>query len=206
MAPAKKAAKAQATARKPAARRAAAPPAETPEDAGDAVEGFDFVTPPPAPSAAPPAWSAAAAGRPPMQPEAERQYAMLLHLSALAGFLTGGLGFIVGPLVLWLVKKDESAFVDRHGRAAVDFWISMAIYIVGAVVLFLVLAIATLGLGALLLLPFLVIGGLAALVLALVLPLLAGLKAQRGEEHRYPLSFRFLGSPPPQPPPGTTLI
>jgi uncharacterized Tic20 family protein len=215
--PAKKAAK---TAAKTTARKAPARPAKsaaTAPAAEPAAEGWEeapaFATPPaprlappPAPTAAPAAWTAAPGGRAPMRADEERQYALFLHLSALAGFLTGGLGFVLGPLIMWLIKKDDSPFVDRHGRAAVDFWISVLIYVVGAFVLFMVVAVATLGIGVLLLIPLLFVGGIALFVLALLLPILAGLKAQRGEEHRYPLSFRFLGHPPQQAPPGTTLI
>lgn len=222
MAPAKKAAKtsAKGTPRKAASRSApskAKAAKATPPEASqweEAPAPVAWATPPPppggpVPSAAPnvpPGWATAPAGRAPMRPDEERQYAMFLHISALAGFLTGGLGFIAGPLIMWLIKKDESPFVDRHGRAAVDFWISVLIILVGAGLLFVVIAVATLGLGVLLLIPLMFVGGIAVFVLALLLPILAALKAQRGEEHRYPLSFRFLGAPPPPPPPGTTLI
>jgi uncharacterized Tic20 family protein len=114
---------------------------------------------------------------------------------------------------MWLVKKDESAFVDRHGRAAIDFFLSLLIYGLIAGAILGVVAVATLGLGILLLIPLLIVVGIAAVVALVVLPILAALKAQKGEEVRYPLSIRFLskqaapaapapGSWPPAPPTG----
>jgi uncharacterized Tic20 family protein len=53
---------------------------------------------------------------------------MLCHLSALAGFIGVPLGNIIGPLIIWLVKKDEIPFVDLQGRESLNFQISMTIY------------------------------------------------------------------------------
>ncbi len=145
----------------------------------------------PAPAA--PEWTAAPEPSP-AQPAAagfnERQYAMFLHLSALA-YLIGLPGFL-GPLIMWLVKKDESAFVDRHGRAAMNFHLSVLLYIVAAVVLIGVVAVVTLGIGVILMIPLIVLGAIAAFVLLIILPILAGLRANEGQEHRYPLSITFL--------------
>lgn len=133
-----------------------------------------------------------------MEPADERQYAMLLHLSALAGVVLSGL-FFLGPLVMWLIKKDESGFVDRHGRAAIDFFLSLLIY--GAVVaaLFLAFAVVTLGIGVLLLLPAVFVLAIVAGVALILLPILAAVKAHAGQEWRYPLAIPFLskGAPPP---------
>jgi uncharacterized Tic20 family protein len=141
----------------------------------------------------------------------ERQYAMFLHLSALGGFIVGGL-FFLGPLIMWLVKKDESAFVDRHGRAAMDFFLSILLYGFIAVAALGAIAVATLGLGVLLLIPAIIVLAIAVGVALILLPILAAFKAQKGEECRYPLSIRFLskgaaaapaappGSWPPAPP------
>ena len=46
----------------------------------------------------------------------ERTWAMVTHLSALSGFFTGGIGTIVGPLSVWLIKKEEMPFVDEQGN------------------------------------------------------------------------------------------
>ena len=59
----------------------------------------------------------------------ERKWSILLHISALAGMIIP-LGNVIGPLVVWLIKKPESALVDRHGKAALNFQISSTIYFV----------------------------------------------------------------------------
>jgi uncharacterized Tic20 family protein len=145
------------------------------------------------------------------EPE-ERQYALFLHLSALAGIVFGGL-FFLGPLLMWLIKKDESPFVDRHGRAALDFFLSLLLYGFVAAAAFVVIAVATLGIGILLLIPVLVLLAIAVGAALIVLPILAALKAQKGQEHRYPLTIPFLSkgaasaaaaapaAPPPPPVP-----
>jgi uncharacterized protein len=137
-----------------------------------------------------------------MRPEDESQYAMFLHLSALAGLIIGF--FFLGPLILWLVKKDESPFVDRHGRTALNFHLSVLVYMVAAGLLMLVVAVATLGIGLLVLLPVFIIVAIAAMVAVIALPIVACLRAQAGQEYTYPLSIRFLSERPP--PAGTTLI
>ena len=58
----------------------------------------------------------------------ENQWAMLAHLSALAMFALPTLGQIVGPLIVWLIKKDELPLVDQHGKESLNFQISMTIY------------------------------------------------------------------------------
>src|SRR5690606_10580909 len=74
--------------------------------------------PPAAPPPVAPAYSAE-----------ERQWATFTHLSALSGIVTGGLGSVVGPLVMWLVKKDTMPFVDDQGKEALNF--NITLWIVG---------------------------------------------------------------------------
>jgi len=85
---------------------------------------------------------------------------------------------IIGPLVIWLIKKDQSAFVDYHGRQYFNFAISYAVYGVIAGILVLVL-IGTI------LLPIL---GIAAFIFTII----AAIKAYEGEEYRIPFIFRIL--------------
>ena len=144
-----------------------------------------------APDPAPAPGSPQAAARPAMD---DRSYALLLHLSSLS-WLISIPGFI-GPLVMWLIKKDQSPFIDRHGRAAMDFQISLFIYVAAAVLLFVVITIATLGLGALPMLLLTPIAILVIIVLVIVLPILAGVKANQGQEYDYPLSLRILRQRP----------
>ncbi|TWI10603.1 DUF4870 domain-containing protein [Aerolutibacter ruishenii] len=118
----------------------------------------------------------------------ERQWAMFAHLSALAGGLLtsalGGWGMFLGPLVIWLMKKDEMPFVADQAKEALNFNITVA-----AVLLILtVLGFVTLMIGFILILPIMVLIGLAALVFII----LAAVKANEGVAYRYPLTIRLI--------------
>jgi uncharacterized protein len=103
---------------------------------------------------------------------------MLCHLLALSGLVTGGLGFVVGPLIIWLIKKDSDPYVDEQGKESVNFQISMAIYgIVSALLLFV-------GIG-FLLLPVVIIGNI-------VLTIIGSIKASKGEPWKYPVTIRLI--------------
>jgi uncharacterized Tic20 family protein len=110
------------------------------------------------------------------QPD-ERMWAMITHLSALPGSFVL-IGSVLAPLIIWQIQKDRSAFVDYHGKEAVNFQITM---VIAAVVCFLLF--------------FLLIGiALIWLVgaLWLVFTIIAAIKAYNGEYYRYPLTFRFI--------------
>jgi len=112
-----------------------------------------------------------------LSPADERMWAMLAHLSALPGsfFVVGSL---VAPLVIWQVQKDKSAYVDYHGKEAVNFQITVA----------LAMAVS-------LLLMILLIGIALVMVIGLfwlVFTIIAGIKANNGEYYRYPLTIRFI--------------
>jgi len=112
-----------------------------------------------------------------LSPTDERMWAMLAHLSALAGFIIP-LGNIVGPLVIWQIFKDRSAFVDHHGKEAVNFQITMTIfYAVSILLIVLVIGI-----------PMLIVLG----VLSVVFFIIAGVKANNGEYYRYPFTIRLV--------------
>jgi uncharacterized Tic20 family protein len=104
-------------------------------------------------------------------------WGMLCHLSALVQFV--GPPSILGPLVIWLVKKNEIPFVDDQGKEAVNF--HLTVYIA---VLVLSPTICLGGLG----IPLVGIVLLAGLVLSIV----AGVKANNGEFYRYPFAIRFI--------------
>ena len=87
-------------------------------------------------------------------------------------------GNIIGPLVLWAIKKDETPSVNEHGKESVNFQISMTIYTIVA-------ALSTFILIGFVLLP-------AVIVLNIVLVIIAGVKAANGEFYRYPLTIRFI--------------
>ncbi|MFP5304044.1 DUF4870 domain-containing protein, partial [Cobetia sp. SIMBA_158] len=68
-------------------------------------------------------------------------WAMLCHLSAFAGFIVP-FGSIIGPLIIWLIKKDEMQMVNEHGKKALNFQITMAIaYIICFVLMFVVIGV-----------------------------------------------------------------
>lgn len=127
---------------------------------------------------------------PPVSPtgspsQEERQWALFAHLSALLGALiTGGIGLFVGPLVIWLIKKETMPFVDDQGKEALNFNITMAIVGVALVVL----TVITFGIGMLLTIPV----GLAATVAWLVFTIIAAIKASEGVSYRYPLTLRLI--------------
>ena len=118
----------------------------------------------------------------------ERQWAMFAHLSALVGGLltsaAGGWGTFIGPLVIWLVKKDTMPFVNDQGKEALNFNITVAIICLALVLL----SIVTLGIGLIIAIPAWVIVGIAWLVLTI----LAAVKANEGVAYRYPLTLRLI--------------
>lgn len=107
----------------------------------------------------------------------ERTMAMLCHLAAFAGVVIP-FGNIIGPLVVWLIKKDSSPYIDYHGKESLNFQIAFTIYMLIAALLVMVLI-------GLILLPVVGIAGL-------VLMIIAAIKAKDGEEYRYPYIFRLL--------------
>jgi uncharacterized Tic20 family protein len=113
----------------------------------------------------------------------DKQWAMLAHLSALVAMALGGATFL-GPLVVWLVKKDQSKFVDYHGKEALNFQLNILIYTVIAVGVM----VATCGVGAIVAVPFLVVLGIYVLIISII----AGIKANNGEYYRYPMTFRII--------------
>ena len=114
----------------------------------------------------------------------ERQWAMFGHLSALSGLFTGGLGNIVGPLIIWLVKKDTHAFAADQAKEALNF--NITLLLVG--LLLGLVTVVTFGIGALLTVPL----GLLLGVAWLVLTILAGIKANEGTAYRYPFTLRLV--------------
>ena len=107
----------------------------------------------------------------------ERTWGMLCHLSAFAGYVVP-FGGIIGPLVVWLIKKDEMPFVDDQGKEALNFQISVAIYVIVSIVLLFLLI-------GFILLP-------AVIIFDIVMTIIAAIRANSGEAYRYPLSIRFI--------------
>ena len=152
---------------------------ETHVDAGD--------TPPPysQPSPPPHAGVAHASG---ISAE-ERQWAMFAHLAALVGgILTAGwaasLGCVLGPLVIWMMKKETMPFVDDQGKEALNFNITVGIVFLALTVL----SVVTLGIGLIIAIPAWIVIGIAWLVLSII----AAMKANEGVPYRYPFTLRLV--------------
>ena len=146
----------------------------------------DTQTQVPPPIEPPPPVTPAASLPPPSNPEGQaRTWNMLCHLSALVGFIGVPFGNIIGPLLVWQIKKNEFPSVDVHGKAALNFQITVTLAaLVGAVVA-VVLSFFCIGW---LLFPLVVLIGLAGLVFSII----AGIKASNGEDYKYPYSFEFV--------------
>ena len=93
------------------------------------------------------------------------------------------MGFLC-PLVIWLVYRNRSDFIRRHALESLNFQLSLLIYSAIAVILILV----TFGLGILIIVPLIIIGAIAALVVII----LATMAASSGREYRYPLTIRLV--------------
>jgi hypothetical protein len=121
---------------------------------------------------------------------------MLCHLSALAGYFVA-VGWIFGPLVVWLMKRNEMPFVDDQGKESLNFQITMLIVTV------IIASLVAISFGLLLLhrvMPggsaFFPIGISLLLLLLLVLfhviyTIIGAVRASHGEYYRYPLTIRF---------------
>ncbi len=109
--------------------------------------------------------------------KAERNWAMFCHFAALAGYLIP-FGHILGPLIVWLLKKDVYPLVEDQGKEALNFQLTVTIYLFAA-----------------LLLSFVMIGVLLLFALALfelIFIVVAAVRSSAGELYRYPLTLRFI--------------
>ena len=100
------------------------------------------------------------------------------HVSALAGFILPAFGHILGPLIVWLIKRADSPEIDQHGKEALNFQISMLIYSIVAGILCLIL----IGFALLAILH----------VLNVVFVIIAAVRASDGQLYRYPLTIRLI--------------
>ncbi|MHA6202831.1 DUF4870 domain-containing protein [Dyella soli] len=118
----------------------------------------------------------------------ERQWGLFAHLSALVGLIiTGawfGWGCFLGPLVIWLVKRDTMPFVNDQGKEALNFNITVGIVLLALKILVLI----TLGLGLLVAIPV----GTVVCVAWLVFTIIAGIRANEGVYYRYPFTLRLI--------------
>ena len=109
----------------------------------------------------------------------ERQWAMGCHLIALCGIVVPvPAANLLGPLILWLVKREDGAFIDDEGKESLNFQISLFLYALVCLIL------TVIGIGLLLLLPLLLFG--------LVCVILASIKSSEGVAFRYPACIRLI--------------
>lgn len=113
-----------------------------------------------------------------IDPKEAHRWGMFCHLLAFSQVVGIPFGNILGPLVLWLIKKDEIPFVDDQGKEVLNFQISLTIYAVVAAPLCLIIV-------GFFLLAAILIGGL-------VLTIIGAIRANEGERYRYPFAIRFI--------------
>jgi len=145
----------------------------------------DELPPPPAPE--PPPFQPSPAPLPPASAPTEsqvRMWNMICHLSALSGYLVP-LGNVLGPLLVWQIKKNEIPSVEFHGKAALNFQLTILIAVVGGTIMSLLLMAICIGY-----LVFLAV--MAVGLCGLIFPIIAGIKANDGKEYKYPYSFELI--------------
>ena len=108
----------------------------------------------------------------------ERKWGMWVHMSALAGVLSVPLLNVIVPLIIWMMKKDLSPWVNQQGKEALNFNLSVVIYgAVSIVLMFVLIGVVLLG---------------VVLVFWFVCVIWGAIKANNGFSVRYPLTIRFI--------------
>ena len=107
-----------------------------------------------------------------------RTWCILAHATALVGFLVPVAGHLVGPLIVWLAKRQDSPEIDAHGKESMNFQISMLIWNAIAAILIVVL----IGIPILILLH----------ILNIIFVIVASIQASEGKLYRYPLAIRLI--------------
>ncbi|MFC7335561.1 DUF4870 domain-containing protein [Haloferula chungangensis] len=110
----------------------------------------------------------------------ERNWALIAHLSSLSIFV--GIPGFIGPLIVWLVKKDELPFASAQAKEALNFQITLFIYTVICIVLFITVV------GALIAIP----GLIALAIVEVVFTIIASIQAGEGKSYRYPMTIRLI--------------
>lgn len=111
------------------------------------------------------------------QPDKDaRTWAMICHLIAFSGFVVP-FGNLLGPLIVWAIKRDEHPFIDDQGKEAINFQLTLTIaFTISIILLFVVIGI--------LLIPILCI-------YSIIMVVIAAIKANEGERYRYPCTIHF---------------
>ena len=132
------------------------------------------------------------AGDPAKPSASDLQLGIVMHLLPLAWLLHGTIGVVIpvglnvlAPLVFWLMKKNESPYLDAHGKEVVNFNITVSIAITALYVLFWLLVLILIGI---IFVPVMWLVGIAWLVLTVI----GAIKASDGKLYRYPATIRFI--------------
>ncbi len=107
----------------------------------------------------------------------ERMWGMLCHLIAFSGYIIP-FGSVLGPLIIWLIKKDEMPFVDDQGKESLNFQLTMLIAVIISIILMFVI------------IGFLLLG--VIVIYQIVVIIIASIKANDGVKYRYPYTIRFI--------------
>jgi len=135
--------------------------------------------PPPPPQGIPPSLPPA-----PAVDATERQWAIANHLSALLGFAGPHLLNVAGPLIIWLIKKQDSAYLDSVGKRVLNFQISYSLYGFVAATLFGLLWWLVIGL---IFLPVYAVIAIAWLIFTII----GAVKESNGETYEFPFVIKF---------------
>ncbi len=117
----------------------------------------------------------------------DKTYSSITHLSSFAGWFFP-FGNIIVPFILWSAKKTESTYIDTHGKAAVNFQLSLMLYVFLLVLFAIPLTIFTFGLG----LIAVILGIIPAVILIIATIISASIKATNGEYYNYPFTIEFI--------------
>lgn len=120
--------------------------------------------------------------------ESERNWAMWMHLSLLGNFVAPVIIFVV-PLLMWLTRRDNSPFIDDHGKETLNFHITLAIYALALPFVGAIIGALLCGVGLIVTIP---VALLLPYVLGLVGVIQASTAAKRGEYYRYPMTLRLI--------------
>lgn len=122
-------------------------------------------------------------------PDESRAWAIGAHLSALGAALLGGLPAFLGPLVVWLLRRDaQDPFATEHAREALNFNLSVIIYTIVFALVSVVAVVVTLGLALVIVLPTAV----AAIIAYVVVTVRAAMAASQREPYHYPVMLRLV--------------
>ena len=133
-------------------------------------------------SAPGPAGHPAPAAHPSGLPNEVRNWAMASHLSAFLGSFVALA--VLGPLIVWLIRREVDGFSEQHAREALNFNLTILLLVVAGVVF----SILTVGIGLIVVVPI----GLAVGIAWIIFTIIAAVRASEGREYRYPLTIRFV--------------